>query len=99
MPMRPPSCRGSKMLPTATQPGEGATAEPFGAIIRDFINEVLLPGAYAQSTKDNWARELRQMQDRQALGAVPADTIEPHVIDAYFAGLRKAEAYGKAKQA
>jgi integrase len=61
------------------------TDQVFAAVIRAFLRSPKWQD-YAPSTKDTWGRELRLMEDPDALGALSVYDIRPALVQAFFDG-------------
>lgn len=62
------------------------TDQVFAAVIRAFLRSPKWQG-YAPNTKDTWGRELRLMEDPDALGALSVFEIRPALIQMFLDGL------------
>ena len=78
------------MLPER-QPALRVTDDSFAALLRDFKTTSKWteppPIGYSESTKSNWAREIKFMSRPDCLGALSTYEIEPYFVQAFFDGI------------
>lgn len=78
--------------PAERQNAQKVTEDVFASVCRDFQKSgkwllAQADGGYAQSTKDNWARELNFIARPECLGALSVNEIRPKLTQAFFDGI------------